>query len=161
MAELREFVDRDGRRVAGALMLMTGGDRGAVEDALQSALLKAWERGQEPIDRLAAWVTVVAANLLRSEHRRRGSEERALVRLGGQASAALASEGSLDERLVAALRALPAREREVAVMHYVLDVSQAVIADELNITVGSVKTLLSRARQHLAVALGANGEGLS
>lgn len=53
----------------GAVALVTG-DQSAAEDAVQEALLRAWER-THPIERLDAWIVTVALNLTRSGLRRR------------------------------------------------------------------------------------------
>ncbi len=151
-AEIRDFVDRHSQRVVGALTLMTG-DRATAEDAVQEALVKAWLHDGEPIQQLPAWITVVATNHARSAYRRKASEGRALTKAGGRAAPAPQSPEPPDEALLAALRALPERERQVAVLHYVLDESVATIASALDIAEGTVKTLLFRARQHLAAEL--------
>lgn len=147
--EIRDFIDRHSQRVVGALTLMCG-DRSVAEDAVQEALVKAWLRSDEPIEQLSAWITVVATNHVRSSFRRKAAEERALTKVGGRAEAAPSNTHSPDDQLLSALRSLPAREREVAVLHYVLDESVATIAAALGVVEGTVKTLLFRARQHLA-----------
>ena len=53
-----------------------------------------------------------------------------------------------------ALGTLPRREREVTVLRYYLDLDVAAIATTLRVSDGTVKTLLHRARRHLAAALG-------
>jgi RNA polymerase sigma factor (sigma-70 family) len=52
-----------------------------------------------------------------------------------------------------ALEALPRRQREVAVLRYLLEMSTAEVAATLGITEGTVKSSLARARAHLAEAL--------
>lgn len=158
-ADLEDFVNRDAPRVLGALTLITG-DLGRAEDALQEALAKAWQHRDQPIEHLAAWITVVATNHARSGWRRSSAEARALSKVGGRAAPDQTSAGEPDEALLAALRALPDRERQVAVMHYVLDESVGSIAAALEIADGTVKTLLFRARQHLATELRLIGEGV-
>lgn len=55
--------------------------------------------------------------------------------------------------VVALLRALPVRQRQVLVMRYLLDQSEREIAEELAISAGSVKTHASRGMAALARAL--------
>jgi RNA polymerase sigma-70 factor (ECF subfamily) len=55
--------------------------------------------------------------------------------------------------IVKALEALPRRQREVAVLRYLLEMSTAEVAATLGITEGTVKSSLARARAHLAEAL--------
>lgn len=156
--ELQRFIDEHYRQVVGSVTLITG-DRAAAEDAVQEALVKAWRRRDEPVERLAAWITVVASNEARSRHRRRSAEERAYARSGVVADATVDTTTPLDTDLYAALAGLPLRERQVAVLFYVHDLAVADVARALGVSEGSVKTLLSRARAHLARSLGNQEEG--
>lgn len=152
-AELEVFVQHHSTRLVGALTLITG-SRAAAEDALQDALVKAWHRRDQEFESLTAWITVVATNNARSGWRRRQAEQRALDKVGGRATRhSVDAAAEPDEALHAALRALPERERQVAVLHYVLDQSVAQVAEALGVAEGTVKTLLSRARGHLAERL--------
>lgn len=157
-AEIEQFLAQHAQRLVGALTLITG-DRAAAEDVLQDALVKAWHRKDQPIEQLAAWLTVVATNQARSGRRRRAAEGRALTKVGGRAATDARTEVDLDDDLHRALRGLPLRERQVAVLHYVLDQSVAQVATALGVAEGTVKTLLSRARQHLAAQLGLESQG--
>ncbi|MGB0111929.1 MAG: sigma-70 family RNA polymerase sigma factor [Ilumatobacteraceae bacterium] len=161
-AELRTFVDREYRQVVGSVTMITG-DRTIAEDAVQEALVKAWKRREQPIENLAAWVTVVASNEARSGRRRKGSEQRALERAARRTDASgMAGDhdaDGVDPELFAALAGLPLRERQTAVLFYVHDLSVLDVAAQLGISEGSVKTLLSRARSHLATALGHEATG--
>ena len=154
---IEAFIASDYRRLIGSITLITG-NRATAEDAVQDALAKAWQRRDQPIDKLAAWITVVASNAARSSVRRRGAEQRALDRLSGRATAP-ADDHIEDMQLQRALAGLSLRERQVAVLHYVLDQSVADTAAALGISDGTVKTLLSRARQHLAAQLGLESKG--
>lgn len=148
---LRQFVDRDYRSVVGSVTLITG-DPAAAEDAVQDALVTAWQRRDQPIDRLAAWVTVAASNRARSGHRRRGAERRALERTTPPTGNDEVSD-PFDPDLLEALAGLPLRERQAAVLFYVHDLAVAEVAAELGVADGTVKTQLSRARHHLAARL--------
>ena len=154
-AELESFVQQHSQRLLGALTLITG-NRATAEDALQDALVKAWHRKDQPIGQLTAWITVVATNQARSGWRRKQAEQRALDKVGGRATHDAAAAGEPDEALLEALRSLPERERQVTVMHYVLDQSVAQVATALGIAEGTVKTQLFRAREHLAARLNLN-----
>jgi RNA polymerase sigma-70 factor (ECF subfamily) len=155
--ELQTFVERDYRIVVGSVTLITG-DIATAEDAVQDALLTAWRRRDQPIERLAAWVTVAASNSARSGHRRRGAERRALERVG-PAPETGAAEPVVDPDLLAALAGLPLRERQASVLFYVHDLAVVDVAAELGVAEGTVKTLLSRARSHLAEHLDADRSG--
>ena len=150
--EIEEFLTTNAQRLLGALTLITG-DRASAEDALQDALAKAWNRREQPIESLAAWLTVVATNHARTVRRRAAAEGRAVDRVARRTVLQSAAPQPVDDQLVEALRALPTRERQVAVLHYVLDQSVAQAAQALGVSHGTVKTLLSRARTHLAASM--------
>ena len=65
--------------------------------------------------------------------------------------AAAPSEEHLE--VARALAALPRRQREVAVLRYLLEMSTTEVATALGIGEGTVKSSLSRARAHLLEAL--------
>ena len=91
------------------------------------------------------------ANLAVSAFRRRVSEVKALVRLGHPVDRpALTAE---DEALWSAVRALPKRQAQAAALRYLYDLSVTEIANTLDISVGSVKQHLSRARSALSAQL--------
>jgi RNA polymerase sigma-70 factor, ECF subfamily len=150
---IREFLHTSYPRLVAAVAL-TSGSRPAAEDAVQEALIRAWERSDkgEEIDSLEGWVTTVALNLARSGLRRLRSERRARARLG----ASMVGEPPTADRLDVdrALAALPRRQREVAVLRFYLQLSTRQIAFALELDVGTVKSTLFRARVALAQALG-------
>ena len=61
------------------------------------------------------------------------------------------------DQLVRALRMLPEAQRRVVVLRYLLDRSEAQTAEELGISVGSVKSSGSRGLARLRALLGADG----
>jgi RNA polymerase sigma-70 factor (ECF subfamily) len=153
-AEFRTFLaDRYPRLVAGVALI--AGSRAAAEDAVQEALARAWERSDrgERFESLAAWVTRVAVNLSKSRLRRLRVEARARERIAHGAGAATVD---LDVRLDIehALAALPRRQREVTVLRYYLGLDVEETAATLEVSTGTVKTCLFRARRALATALG-------
>jgi RNA polymerase sigma-70 factor (ECF subfamily) len=153
---IREFVDGEYAKVVATVALVCGSVATA-EDSVQEALARAWERLDrgDGIDRLPAWVTTVALNLARSQMRRWRSERRARDRLGplrDDLSDAPAASGDA-HAVREALGALPRRQREVTVLRYYLGLDVREIADHLGIAEGTVKAMLFRARQSLAVAL--------
>jgi RNA polymerase sigma-70 factor (ECF subfamily) len=149
---LEQFVRQDYARVLAALAFACG-DRGRAEDALQEALATAWQQ-RWPIDDLRAWVTKAALNQARSKGRRLGAERRAHERAAQfRPERAAAAPAPLDGLLDAALRRLPARQREIVVLHYLLDLSVVDVAATLGVTPGTVKTQLHRAREALRARL--------
>lgn len=154
--DLVSFVETEYSQVVASVALMTGDSDGA-EDAVQDALAALWQRqdGFRP-DNVAAWVTVVAANGSRSTLRRRGAEARAFERLGPSATASnddAASRVSDAGLISAALAELPDRQRQIAVLYYLGDHSVHDIAVALEVSDGTVKTQLSRARTTLRASL--------
>ena len=116
--------------------------------------MRAWIRSErgESIESLPAWVAAVALNLTRSGWRRSLAERRANRRL--RTTRQVAPPPSEDQVEVArALATLPRREREVAVLRYLLGFDTKETAAVLSVGEGTVKSSLSRARTHLAETL--------
>jgi len=150
--DVRLFL-RDGYpRLVGAVALVTG-DVATAEDAVQEAVVRAWERSErgEQIVALDRWVAAVAMNLSRSGLRRLRVERLARPRLVAASTIDAPSDDVVDVRR--ALAALPRRQRETAVLRYYLDLSTEEIAKAMSTSEGTVKSQLSKARRHLADAL--------
>ena len=156
-ATIREFLSRDYPRLVNAVA-MVAGSYPVAEDAVQEALVRAWTRSDrgEPIDSLPNWVAAVALNLSRSGRRRTRSERQARDRLDAVAPRSVAGPDGTRLDLFAALAALPRRQREVAVLRYLLGLSTRETAQVLSISEGTVKNSLSHARDALAVSLRAD-----
>ena len=150
-ADLREFVLTEYPRVVAAVALVSGSDS-AAEDAVQEAMLRAWDRSRRgyEIDSLAKWVTTVALNLSRSGLRRIIAERKARHRLMLE-SAEAPSDDKLD--VARALAELPRRQREVVVLRYLLDMTTTEAAETMHVSEGTVKSQLARARTALAAML--------
>jgi RNA polymerase sigma-70 factor (sigma-E family) len=122
------------------------------EDAVQSSLLKAmraWQRvaGQERW-RQQAYVRQIVVNTCRSGWRKWGSR----VAIGDVPELAHAPEtDAVDDRelLRQALARLPARQREVLLLRYYEDLSEAEIAKRLGCAPGTVKSSAARALRAL------------
>ena len=133
---------------------LASGSYPAAEDAVQEALVRAWMRSErgDPIESLPAWVAAVALNLTRSGWRRAMVERRTRRRFPERSvSAATPSDEHID--VARALEALPWRQREVAVLRYLLEMNTAEVAAALGVAEGTVKSSLSRAKAHLVEAL--------
>jgi RNA polymerase sigma factor (sigma-70 family) len=152
--QLVRFVRADYGPLVAAMGLVCG-DRAAAEDAVQEALARALIalRKGTTIDSLTAWVRVVALNLLRNRWRSLARERRARHRMASDATTAATDglEDALD--LQAAIATLSRRQREAVALYYRLGLSIADTAQAMEVSVGTVKTLLSRARIALAAAL--------
>jgi RNA polymerase sigma-70 factor (sigma-E family) len=150
------FVRVHGTAFTRSALLLTG-SREQAEDLVQSALAAAFVQWSRLTD-LDDAVLFVRRRLTATHvqwRRRRSSTEvpKAEVRHGRTADIA----GDLAERedLLAALRALSARQRAVLVLRYFDDLTEAQTAEVLGCSVGSVKTHGYRGLERLRSLLGA------
>src|SRR5262245_30368729 len=137
-------------RLLGQLFALTG-DLHDAEDLVQEAFAKAAARWARigAYEAPEAWVRRVAFNLAVNRQRRLRRHARALFRLGKpQDTVPPLDAGKAD--LVAALRRLPLRQREVIVLHHLADLPVQAVAAQLGLPDGTVKSLLSRGRATLA-----------
>lgn len=151
--DLDVFVATEYPKVVAAVGLITGNRQDAA-DAVQDAIVGYLASPpQREIRNLAAWITVVASNRMRDRQRTSAAEARALERRGVDPDAIETELRGLDLDLVAALRKLSPQQRDVCVLHYLLDQSIETIAEGLGVSEGSVKTQLHRARKSLATLI--------
>jgi RNA polymerase sigma-70 factor (ECF subfamily) len=148
---LVRFVQDDYPRVVAAVGL-TCGDRALAEDAVQEVLAAALGHDR-PVENLPGWVVAAAMNRVRSGARRRGAEQRAVERLRQVPPPVSTAPTAVADEVLDALRALPERQREITALHYLLDLSVADIATSLEVSEGTVKTQLHRARTALRARL--------
>ncbi|GAA4840588.1 SigE family RNA polymerase sigma factor [Kitasatospora terrestris] len=134
------------------LFAMTG-DFSEAQDAVQEAFVRGWGRRARfsPDDGPPeAWIRTVAWRLAVSRWRRarrgRTLERERLQALPQEA----AGPGPEHTALVAALRRLPAAQRQAVVLFHLCDLSLQQIAEETGAAVGTVKARLSRGRAALA-----------
>ncbi len=139
-------------RLVGVLSLAAG-SRSEAEDVVQEAFVRLLPRWAQVCryDDPEAWVRRVAFRLLWNRFRRARSALAALRRSGSGQLVAAPSDDPLDVRR--ALAALPVPQRQVVVLHHLLDLSVEQVAAELDIPVGTVKSRLGRARSTLAPLL--------
>jgi len=151
--ELDSFVRDEYAAVVAAVRLITGDREGAV-DSVQDAIVRYLEHPPAvPVRNAAAWVTVVASNLSRDRFRRQQAEHRAIERMEFPDARPAADAHLSEPRVLEAVRALPLGQRQACILFYFLDLSVAEIAGELDVSIGTVKTQLFRARQSLAETL--------
>ncbi len=91
-------------------------------------------------------------NLVTDRARNLRRQAKALLKLPPPPEILPASAEAL--ALAQALRTLPIRQRQVLVLHYLVDLSVEEVAHTLGIPNGTVKSLLSRGRHALAAKLG-------
>ncbi len=132
-------------------------DASAAEDLVQDAFARTyrrWTRLAEP-DNARAYLRVCVANGARSGWRRvRTARAHAPAHDVTAASAEDLAVDREDRReVLRALDALPGRQREVLVLRYYAELSEADIAAALGISAGSVKTHAHRGIEALTRAL--------
>lgn len=129
-------------------------DQGVAEDVVADALVaihRRWDHLQDP-DSAVAYLRRSVVNGSRSVLRHRTVEHNKLAvqaaadsRAAVTPSAETLALGELgNDAMLRALQRLPRRQREVLVLRYYLDLSEAQIADALDIAPGSVKAHASR-----------------
>ena len=144
------------RRLVGLARLLVD-DQQSAEDVVQDAfgqLHRRWNRLRDK-DAAVAYLQIAVVNgsrsALRQRHVRRQKDD---VVLPDAPSAELSALRLEDHReLRAAIRRLPERQRQVLVLRYYLDLSEAEIAQWLDISRGSVKQHAARALAALSARL--------
>lgn len=116
------------------------GDRGEAEDAAQEALARALVQWNRVHRHAEAWVVRTASNAAIGSWRKR---RRTLV-TPGRTDSPVAAVDATRVDLVRALRGLSRRQRDVVVLRYIADQSEADVAATLGCSTGSVKTHASR-----------------
>lgn len=163
------------------------GDREAAAEVVQDAFLTLWRRARQFDARsgsLLTWLLAIARNRaidrLRAEGRRPGRDAIRLDSLTSEGgSGVVASRGEIPAELIAdgrtdpgtiatrrwvqsvvrtGIAELPEQERQVIVLGYSMDLSQAQIAERLEWPLGTVKSRTRRAMAQLRMRLGTMAE---
>jgi RNA polymerase sigma factor (sigma-70 family) len=131
--------------------------RDHVDDLLQMTFTAAWERRHE-IDDPKVWFFSVAHNKIADFHRRRGLEQRLLVKLSADPQFYDGDIGSSELRIAVsrAWNRLPRQQRETLYLTYRLDFDDATIARILRVTPANVRQIRKRALDRLRAVLGDN-----
>jgi RNA polymerase sigma-70 factor (sigma-E family) len=112
------------------------------------ALHQRWGRLHDP-DSGAAYLRQTVVNRSRSALRHRGVVSRFLHSRADDAASpsaeTLVMAAGVHAEVLAAVRTLPARQREALVLRYYLDLSEAQTAELMGLSVGAVKSHTSRA----------------
>jgi RNA polymerase sigma-70 factor (sigma-E family) len=134
-------------------------DRAVAEEVTQDAyvaLHTSWRRLRDP-DKALAYLRASVVNRSRSALRRRGVADRYTASAPPPATAPSAEAGALGslehQQVIAALRRLPTRQREVIVLRYYAELSEAEIADTIGVSRGAVKSHASRGMSALRKSL--------
>jgi RNA polymerase sigma-70 factor (sigma-E family) len=153
------------------LALVMLGDRPAAEDVVQDAFLglyRRWDRLADPAA-AQAYLRTSVLNGCRTARRRRprhgllsdGTDTHEAALAGTSSSLSLESaeatvvHGEEHRAVLAAIRRLPARQREALVLRYYLDLTEQQTADAMQVSRGTVKSATSRAIAAVGRMLGA------
>ncbi len=124
------------------------GDRAAAEDVVQDAFLglyRHWAGLADPGNALT-YVRSAVLNRCRSALRQRGRPGRLEpAAVAGDSPEAAVLIGEEHQQVLAAIRALPDRQREALVLRFYLDMSEEQAARAMGISRGTVKSATSRA----------------
>ncbi|MFJ6085816.1 SigE family RNA polymerase sigma factor [Streptomyces sp. NPDC092369] len=132
-------------------------DTASCEDVVQEAFIRvhsARKRVRDP-EKTLAYLRQTVVNLSRSALRRRILGLKLLSK--PMPDMASAEEGAYDQlerdSLIKAMKGLQRRQREVLVLRYFADMTEAQVADSLGISLGSVKAYGSRGIAALRIAM--------
>lgn len=133
----------------GVVML---GDRAAAEDVVQEAfcgLFRHWARLSDPAKALPYLRSSVLNGCRSALRRRRTRHDRPAGGASGwdttESAEASALLGEEHREVLAALQALPARQREALVLRFYLELDEPEIATVMGVSQGTVKSTTSRA----------------
>jgi RNA polymerase sigma-70 factor (ECF subfamily) len=149
------------------------GDGALAEDLAQEVFLRIYRarQGYEPTAKFSTWVFQIASNLASNSRRTKGRKREVQfsastsgsqpVRAGEQLVADKSAlmptrqvdSSELQERVLAAMDQLSERQRMAVLLHKFEGMSYADIGSAMEMSAQAVKSLLSRARENLRVAL--------
>jgi RNA polymerase sigma factor (sigma-70 family) len=128
------------------------GDRAAAEDVAAEALTRAYDHWDQIDDaRRTAWTVRVTTNLAIDATRRL---EAPAEHIEPDSAANPADAVAVRLALIAALRALPERQRQAVALRHLADLSQADVARALGVRPGTVAQHIHRGMAALRLALG-------
>ncbi len=148
----RDYVRSRSRALLRTAYLLTGNVADA-EDLVQSALAKtylAWDRIEDR-SALDGYVRRAMVNTHISWWRRRRLEEFPTDEIPDQAIVDHSSSSDLQETLRRAIDRLPQRMRAAVMLRYYDDMSEAEVAEVLGVSLGTVKSTVSRAVAKLRI----------
>lgn len=154
-AAFEEFVRSSSSRLLRTAYLLTG-DRGHAEDLVQTALLRTARRWHLARRQPEPYARRVVVNLAKDRWRtrRRRVDEVAIEAAASRESSVSSDDEVLErDRLLAAVRMLPAGQRAVLVLRFFDDLSVAETAATLDCSEGTVKSQTSRALDRLRSVL--------
>jgi RNA polymerase sigma-70 factor (sigma-E family) len=151
-AEFTAFVVDSGPALVRTAWLLCG-EQARAEDLAQQALLRtylAWPRIRDPLAYARRAVATARIDSWRKRRLEVLTPPEDLRATGGDGADARAER----DRLVRALMTLPARQRRIVVLRYLLDLPEAEVAADLGVSLGTVKSTASRGLDRLRAVLG-------
>jgi RNA polymerase sigma-70 factor (sigma-E family) len=148
----RDYVTARSSSLLRTAYVLTG-NRADAEDLVQSALAKtylAWDRIEDRAA-LDGYVRRAMVNTHISWWRRRRLEEYPTDEVPDQAVADHSGTSDLQDTLRRAVDRLPQRMRAAVVLRYFEDMTEAEVADVLGVSLGTVKSTVSRAVAKLRI----------
>lgn len=134
-------------------VLMTG-DQSIAEDIVQEAFLGLYRRwlSLHDADKALGYLRISVLNGCRSLHRVRFRRQGIIVDPPDDTASAedTAIVGEANREVLAAIRRLPARQREAVVLRYYLDMTEDQAAQAMGVSRGTVKSATSRGLAALA-----------
>ena len=155
---LTALIDRYAARVH-AYLLRYSGNREDAEDLLQETWMRI-ARSAKRFDtsrRFRSWVYGIATNLARDLFRRRMTKESALHELSTRPPAASEADSIDSDELRERIAKLPENMRAVLLLRYYEEMSEAEMAEVLDIPHGTVKSRLHAALRNLRGEYGVSG----
>ncbi len=148
----REYVTTRSRSLLRTAYLLTG-NRADAEDLVQSALAKTYQAWDRIEDRQAldGYVRRAMVNTHISWWRRRRLDEYPTDEIPDRAVADHAIGSDLEDTLRRAIDRLPQRMRAAVMLRYFEDMTEAEVADALGVSLGTVKSTVSRAVAKLRI----------
>ncbi|MFF3667823.1 RNA polymerase sigma factor [Microtetraspora malaysiensis] len=140
------------------LAVLLVGDRESAEDVVQDVFARL--HGKRPDVLTLPYIRTCVLNAARSVLRRRGVMARGSLKLGSPGDQPVDSAetatllGESRQEILAALGRLPRRQREVLVLRYYVDLSDADIAQMTHIRQSTVRSTVARALARLERELG-------
>ena len=130
------------------LAVLMVGDQQAAEDVVQDAFLglyRRWSALKDP-DRALSYARSSVLNGCRMVLRARSSRDKITLVAPDDIESAEATAllGEANREVIAALRRLPARQREAVVLRYYLDMTENQAAQAMRVSRGTVKSATSR-----------------
>lgn len=140
--DLDAFCDEERSDLVAALTSYCG-DRDVAEDVAQEALARAAERWEE-ISSPGPWVYRTSVNLVNTLYRRRAVERRVVEQLADPEMWHRDRDAATIVAVRRAVGLLPARQRAVVALRYLLDWPVGEVADAMSLSEGAVRALAHR-----------------